>query len=270
MEKSGNKKHIKLAILCLMMVIMAPTAISPIIANLIEAFPQTKVTTIQFLLTYPCILVIIASIIMGKVSAFISKKILACCGALLIAVMGIGAFFFHGSVAILYAWATVLGIGVGMVHPNAIALVPDYFEGAERSSLMGLLSSAGNMGGIIMAFAGGALAVYAWQANYLVYLLALLGSLPVCFSSRLKKRRILRCRNKASMPGEKKNCTNLCILILRSRLFLWCCSMCHRLIFPWLFRKAHWEGLTFRALCPAYFCSAASSSEFCSGVFHAF
>ncbi len=176
-----NKRGIRIALLCLTMMIMAPTAISPIIANMIKAFPATQVTTIQFLLTYPCIIVIIVTLIMGKISTFTSKKVLACIGTLLIALTGIGAYLFHSSVTTLYLWATILGVGIGMTHTNAISLIADYFEGPERGTMMGLQSASGNVGAMLMTLTGGAIAATAWQANYLVYLLALAGFFTCLF-----------------------------------------------------------------------------------------
>ena len=176
-----NKSTIRVALLCLTMMIMAPTAISPIIANMIQSFPATQVTMIQFLLTYPCIIVIIVTLIMGKISTFTSKKVLACIGTLLIAMAGIGAYLFHSNIATLYLWATILGIGIGMTHTNAISLIADYFEGQERGTMMGLQSASGNVGAMIMTLVGGAIASTAWQSNYLVYLLALVGFFTCLF-----------------------------------------------------------------------------------------
>lgn len=204
MIEKVNKNAVKIAALCLTMVIMGPTAISPIIANLIQAFPESKVTTIQFLMTYPCIIIIIVTIIMGKVSAFVPKKVLACIGTFLIALMGVGAYFFHGSVEILYMWATVMGVGIGMTHMNATAIIAEYFEGPERGAVMGLQSSAGNVGGMIMTLVGGAVAMTAWHANYLVYLLALVGFFACLIGVPSKKETVDRPESTAPNQTKEK------------------------------------------------------------------
>lgn len=89
---------------------------------------------------------------------------------------------FHGSLLVLFIWAAILGIGVGLVSALAISLISDYFDGDEKSSLLGIQTSAANLGSMLMTFLGGILATISWNCNYLIYFLALPGLiLTICY-----------------------------------------------------------------------------------------
>jgi len=175
MKTSYNRTGIKAAILTMSFIQMATNAIAPSLANIIENFPENSVTSVQYLMTFPNLLAVIMSVITGKIAARYSKKVLEVTGLLLGCMSGIGSFFFHSSLTLLYVWAGMLGIGIGLVVPIATSLISDYYSGEEQGKLLGYQTSAANIGSMLMTFFGGILAVFAWHYNYLVYLFAIPG-----------------------------------------------------------------------------------------------
>ena len=175
MEKRLNKTGLQVAILTMSFLQMATNAISAILADISAEFPKVSIVTVQYLMTFPNLLVVVMSIVTARLSVCIPKKLLAMVGLCASLLAGIGSFLFHGSIGLLYFWAGVLGIGIGLVVPIAASLIADYFNGREKDALLGYQTAAANVGSMLMTFLGGILAVVGWYYNYLVYLLALPG-----------------------------------------------------------------------------------------------
>lgn len=170
-----NTGLLKGAILTMSFVQMGTNGIAPILAQIAAAFPEASSSTVQFLMTFPSIFCVIFTMLAALLSDRLPKKTLALSGLTIVAAGGILACLFHGSMTILFVWAALLGIGIGMVAPIAPSLINELFEGEERQSLLGLQNSAANVGSMLMTFLGGFLAAAGWNFGYLVYLLGVPG-----------------------------------------------------------------------------------------------
>jgi MFS family permease len=170
-----SKLSIKLAILLCSLLQMGTICISSVLTRIADLFPQYGITTIQFLATFPCFVIIIVSLVTGKLVEYISKKILVLISSVLYIVTAVGGFFFHGSLEILYVWETILGIAIGIFIPIGSSLIADYFDGDERSSMMGMQSSIIGVGGMLLSLLGGMLAAIDWYYNFLAFLLIIPG-----------------------------------------------------------------------------------------------
>lgn len=170
-----QKNLLKAAIITMSFVQMGTNGIAPILAQIAEAFPDASATTIQFLMTFPSIFCLIFTMISAFLSDVLPKRTLALSGLTIVAGAGMGAFFFHSSLGILYLWAAVLGIGIGMVAPIAPALVNERFENAEKQTMLGWQNSSNTAGSMLMTFIGGFLALLGWKFGYLVYLISIPG-----------------------------------------------------------------------------------------------
>ena len=164
-----NKKKTKAAILAVAMLQMVYLGISPALADIAKAFPDTPISTIQTIVTFPSIVTIFITLLSGKLASIIPKRHLANAGILLLIITGIAGFLFHGSVAILYVWAGLVGAAMGLFVPSITAMIAAYFEGDERSAVLGQQSTFVNGGGILILFFGGLLATITWNFNYLIY-----------------------------------------------------------------------------------------------------
>lgn len=173
-----NKKQknlLKAAIITMSFVQMGTNGIAPILAQIADAFPDASATTIQFLMTFPSIFCLIFTLISAFLADVLPKKTLALAGLSIVAAGGVLACCFHSTLGILYLWAAVLGIGIGMVAPVAPALVNEKFEASEKATMLGWQNSANTAGSMLMTFIGGFLALSGWPFGYLVYLLAIPG-----------------------------------------------------------------------------------------------
>lgn len=170
-----KKNQIKAAILAISVVQMGTNAISPILADIASAFPQASSSSVQFLMTFPSLFVIVFSLLAASLTRRVPKKYIAAVGCGLFSLSGVLSWLFHGSLPLLFAWAACMGVGIGLVVPMATSLVSDCFEGPEQQTVMGWQSSAANVGAMLMTFLGGLLAAVHWSCNYLVYLIAVPG-----------------------------------------------------------------------------------------------
>ena len=170
-----KKNLLKIAIITMSFVQMGTNGIAPILAQIAAAFPDASATRVQFLMTFPSIFCLIFTMITAFLSDVLPKKTLALAGLSIVGAGGVLACFFHGSLNILFLWAAVLGIGIGMVAPIAPALINEKFIQQEKQTMLGLQNAANTLGSMLMTFIGGFLALMGWQFGYLVYLLGVPG-----------------------------------------------------------------------------------------------
>lgn len=170
-----QKNLLKIAIITMSFVQMGTNGIAPILAQIAAAFPDASATRVQFLMTFPSIFCLIFTMITAFLSDVLPKKTLALSGLSIVGAGGVLACCFHGSLNILFLWAAVLGIGIGMVAPLAPALINERFINQEKQTMLGLQNAANTLGSMLMTFIGGFLAVMGWQFGYLVYLLGIPG-----------------------------------------------------------------------------------------------
>jgi MFS family permease len=72
----------------------------------------------------------------------------------------------------MFVGRAVLGLSIAGIKTATVAMVGDYYEGAERNKIIGWQGSAMKIGGVIFMLLGGFLANYNWQAPFLGYMLA--------------------------------------------------------------------------------------------------
>jgi len=174
-----NKRNIKICILAVAMIQMCFVGLTGAIADIAAYFPSYSVQVVQTGVNATNFMAIFGALFAGWLSYSRSKKALTILGLALVAAGGLGGFCFHDTIVLLYAWSLVIGAGLGLFTPPATSLMMDYFEGPELNRLAGWQTSFINGGGVILTFAGGALATIAWHFSYLSFLAALV-ILAVC------------------------------------------------------------------------------------------
>lgn len=154
---------------------LGTNGIGPILSQISEAFPGTSDTTIQFLMTFPILFTMVFEVVSALMAEKLPKKILTVTGLFTVGAGGVLAFLFHDSLGILFLWAAVIGIGLGMVAPVAPALINEAYTGQEKQTMLGWQNSASAIGSMIMTFACGFLATAGWNYGYLIYLIGIPG-----------------------------------------------------------------------------------------------
>lgn len=171
MVEQRNKK-VKLAILGFSTLLMGVIGISGGLSVIGEHFKDVPQTSIQLLISLPCIVIIAVSLLIGKIQEFILKKTLIIFAIICFLVGGVAPAF-ASSFAIVLVFRAILGIGIGILQPLSGALVAENFCGDERSKVMGQQTAAQMLGCAAMVFVGGQLALVSWDKIFFVHLVAI-------------------------------------------------------------------------------------------------
>lgn len=192
---------------------MATNGISSILADIQTYFSSYSSATVQFLMTFPSLFIIIFSFVAAYASRYISKRRLIIVGLSLVILAGTISFVGYKSFEILLFGGAILGSGVGLCSSFAISLISNYFIEPYKSKVIGIQTAAANFGSMLMTFVGGILAKNGWKYNYLVYLLAFPGLLCSLLFLNDKKD------NNAS-KGHFKECKYTYLLCIQIVLFM--------------------------------------------------
>lgn len=156
-----------------MATVMAGAAISPALGLIAKAFPDASETMIKLILTAPSLMIIPFSFISSYLTTKLTKRTIIMIGLIVYLIGGISPQF-ASSIGTLLAFRFILGAGVGLLTPLSMSLINDYFDGNERTKMMGYNSAFSNFGGIVTMLLAGWLASFGWRTPFYVYLLGLI------------------------------------------------------------------------------------------------
>lgn len=125
------------------------------------------------LLSIPALFILLSAPLAGLLCDRWGRKPLLNVSLLVFAAGGVSGYFAE-SFFTLFLGRAVLGLAIGGIKTATVAMIGDYFTGAERSRFIGWQGSAMKIGGVIFMLLGGALANFGWQVPFLGYLLAFL------------------------------------------------------------------------------------------------
>lgn len=154
------------AILCLPLISMAITVVTPAMATFAAVFPGQNIT---FISTLPTLFIVIGTFIAG---AIMGKKIkyrtLAIVGTGVSLIGGVAPALIGSAdgFAILLVCRALFGFGMGLMSPLGNALIIGLYEGQKRANLLGYSTLCMNFGGIVCQMLGGALAGVDWKMTF--------------------------------------------------------------------------------------------------------
>ena len=165
-QKSSMSRFQTVSILSMsFMMYAAGSLLAPALNALQETFPDTPFPTIRIIMTSMYLSILIFSLISGKLGTFVSKKHLVVVGLAIYGTMGImGARM--SSVPALIICRIIMGCGVGLVLPQATAIIAVFYEGKEKERNMGYATGVSNLGSMIGSVVGGAAAAISWRYNF--------------------------------------------------------------------------------------------------------
>jgi len=203
-----EKGKIKLAIYSFSILMMGIMGIASGLSVIAQHFSDVSQTSIQLLLTLPCIIIIVVNPIIGKLQEYISMKTLVLFGILCFLAGGVVPAFLASFPAIL-VFRGILGVGVGTVQVLSSALVAAYFEGDERSKVMGQQTAAQMIGCAIMVFVSGYLALAGWNITFYVHLISIISL--ICVAAFLPHTKPVKAAAAGGGPAEKVQLTGAAI-----------------------------------------------------------
>lgn len=163
-----------------MATVMAGAAISPALGLIAQVFPDASETMIKLILTAPSIMIIPFSFLSSYLTSKITKRTIIMIGLIIYLIGGIGPQLVS-SIELLILFRLILGAGVGLIMPLSMSLINDYYEGQERTQMMGYNSAFSNLGGILTMLLAGWLATFGWRVPFNVYFLGLIIFIMIFF-----------------------------------------------------------------------------------------
>lgn len=166
-----SKGKVKLGIYLVAMLMMGVVGIASSLGAVGAHFPELSQTDVQGMMSVPCIVIMVVTLLMGKAMDLVSKKTLTIAGILLFIIGGVGPAFM-GSFSAILVLRGVFGVGVGILQVVCTALVAENFEGPERDKVQGNMTAYQMLGCAIMSFVGGWLGAKGWNTAFYVHLIA--------------------------------------------------------------------------------------------------
>jgi len=123
------------------------------------------------LLSIPALFIILGAPVVGWLCDNMGRKSLLNVSLLIFGISGTSGYF-ADSFFFMFVGRAILGLSIAGIKTATVAMVGDYYEGAERNKVIGWQGSAMKFGGVIFMLLGGFLANFSWQAPFLGYLLA--------------------------------------------------------------------------------------------------
>lgn len=177
----NDKTKTKAGILATCACSLSYLSLTPVIGEMIAAFPSASESLVQMVITLPTLMFIITSPIAGMLARRISGRKLVLFSLGLYLLGGLIPFFFHKNIWFLLAGSMIVGLGSGLVMPTINTIICENFDDRERGQLMGFNSAVTAIGAILFIYLSGQLSRLGWHYCYLSFLLVLLLSVPVWF-----------------------------------------------------------------------------------------
>ena len=153
--------------------VMAGATIAPALPAMAAFFhdvPGAEVW-VKRALTIPALFTALGAPVAGAWADRWGRRPVLIASVLLYGLAGSSGYYLDSLPWILVGRA-LLGLGVAGTMTVSTTLIADYYEGAERRSVMGLQAAANGFGGVIFLIAGGLLAEIEWRLAFLVYVTA--------------------------------------------------------------------------------------------------
>lgn len=155
--------------------VMAGAIISPVLPEISREFahlPDAELLS-KLILTLPALVIAFLAPVAGIIIDRTGRKKVLLFSLLLYAVAGTtGAYL--SSIYLILAGRVFLGMAVGGLMTAIVTLIGDYYEGEERSRIMGYQAAFASMGGLVFITSGGILADFHWRYPFLIYAASLI------------------------------------------------------------------------------------------------
>lgn len=154
--------------------VMAGAAIAPGLPQIQQAFadvPNSELL-VKLMLTLPGIFTAIGAPFAGMAIDRFGRKPLLFLALLIYGFAGGVAGLVLNSLLELLIARAVLGLAVAAVMTTSIALIADYYQGAQRNQVMGTQAAFMGFGGVFFLTVSGFLSEMGWRYLFVIYLLA--------------------------------------------------------------------------------------------------
>ena len=158
---------LKLIVLSISIMLLSPPVINGILPEIRDSLALTQAQS-ELITTIPSIACLFAILLSNVAVKKIGIRWIIFIGLMLVGLGGVLPVIADSFMLVLVG-RIVLGLGLGLYSPLAIDLINILFAESERAKLMGYRSAIEQMGQSLMSLLAGLLAVFSWNASFLVY-----------------------------------------------------------------------------------------------------
>ena len=153
--------------------VMAGATIAPSLPAMQQIFADVPNADflVRLVLTLPALFIAIGSPLVGLIIDRFGRKTLMLLAIALYGLAG-GSGILVPTLGLLLVARAILGVAVAGIRTDGTTLIADYFEGAERTQMMGLQAAFAGLGGTVFLTLGGYLADIHWRGPFFIYLLS--------------------------------------------------------------------------------------------------
>lgn len=164
----NNNLKLKIALLSCCFVTASTNAIAGNIPEIAKSFPNTPLYVIELMTTIPSLFQMLM-ILWGR---YIAKRIGYKNNIILgITLSGIGGIIpiYIKKIYVMLISRAVFGMGIGLISATLLTLIVYFFEGNERSNMMGLQGSIGGLASLVATLIAGQLLQFGWNVSFSTY-----------------------------------------------------------------------------------------------------
>lgn len=171
-----KKNLIKISLLSVSMLVATAPAINANIPAMKEAFSSVPLALVEMITTIPSLFLMISVLTSSLIAKKIGYKQTILLGLIIVSLSGILPAFVNNFYLVLLSRAC-LGFGIGLFNSLLITLISYFYDGQERTNLIGYHEAIGGLGGMMITYIAGRLMHINWQMPFLSYSIAI----PVFF-----------------------------------------------------------------------------------------
>lgn len=160
----------KIGVLSLSTVTGAATGITSIIPMIATAYPTKQLATIESLVTISSLSALFTILLNDRLTKKFGVRPVILSGLILGTFAGIAPFFISNYLFFLVT-RFILGLGIGLYSPHALALISLLYSGEERTALLGVQMGISALGNAILLLFSGWFASIHWTFTFFIYLL---------------------------------------------------------------------------------------------------
>ena len=165
----------KISLLGLSFMLVTPFAVSSALPAMLDFYQKQGISAgwVEILFSLSSFAILGVLLLNPILERYLTERQALITGLLLISVGGVLPALSQ-SYPLVFCSRLILGVGCGLINAHAINIISHYYEGRERTHLLGLRGSTEVLGSAMLTFLAGQLLVLGWETSYLIYLAGLI------------------------------------------------------------------------------------------------
>jgi MFS family permease len=173
-----EKIKIIIVIVCISFTQVLQYSVAPVLGQVQNHFSDVKTTLIQMLITAPSFVAMVFAVLSGFLVVKISKKKLLVFGCFMAGITGFIPLL-SDSFNLLFLSKILYGIGMGLASTLNAGVVAEYFEGEERTYVMGIQSASVGAGMVVVTTCSGYLGGFGFQTTYYIHIIGFISMILI-------------------------------------------------------------------------------------------